>query len=819
MTAPRAGAGAPKDSAEVDTSIAPTTAPSTNIDGALRWARRGRPVFPCDARKRPLTAHGFRDATTDEDQVRAWWARHPQALIGMPTGKASGVTILDVDVPAGPGSLLGLEVEHGDMPETFTVSTMSGGRHLYFRAWPGSKSSAGKLGDGLDVRGEGGYVIVPPSPGYAIERNLRPAEAPAWLRELATAEMTPTTTAPIDTDAPEFTSMPPEMQQAAQAYVDTAVNGIVDELRATASWPEEHTDEHGRGWEKTQADAAYRLAELASAAWTPLSIEDAHAAFVEAAPTDSGWTPRDVETKWASQVRRATPAAMPEDLGSRGSIFDGVPASPKTPPARPDRRESLTDADLAARVCDDLLRATFRWTPELGWLHFDGKRWADSSDVAVTEEVRRYLVDWHSREAKAGADMRRLEALNRLLAANRIRAIVGLTRGILKASATEFDSHPDLLNAPNGIVNLRTGELLPHDPTLLLRKMAGADYAPGARHEAWDRALRAMPDDVRPWMQVRMGQAATGHTPGDDRLLLLQGGGENGKTSILEAAQRALGDYARGISERVLTAPPNAHPTELMDLMGTRLAIIEELPDTERLPMDRIKRIVGKPTVTARYTGQNTVEFVASHTLFVTTNSLPTVTEGDHGSWRRLLLTRFPYRFRKPGEPIEGPDDRRGDPNLRPTIARSPEVHRAVLAWIVDGARQWYAAGEVLPTPPPSIEADMLAWRRQADLILAFLTDVMVPDRESAVLAQELLGAFNDYLLDRGHRAWVDKKFAGRFEAHQSVKAARIGKVRKRGTEGLSPRDPVVGVPVSTNARQAWTGLRWLRDGEEPATW
>jgi hypothetical protein len=113
----------------------------------------------------------------------------------------------------------------------------------------------------------------------------------------------------------------------------------------------------------------------------------------------------------------------------------------------------------------------------------------------------------------------------------------------------------------------------------------------------------------------------------------------------------------------------------------------------------------------------------------------------------------------------------------------------------------------------------MAAWRRQADQILAFLSDSMVPDPGSAVLAQELLGAFNDWLAERGHRAWADKKLAARLGAHQSVKAHSIGRARSRGSEGISARHPYVGLPVSANARWGWTGLRFLRDDEEPATW
>ena len=167
---------------------------------ALAHARAGRPVFPCGPDKRPLVASGFKVASTDVYQVRDWWHQWPSALIGMPTGPLSGVWVLDVDVHDGaPGedSLFALLQAHGKLPDTVEALTASGGRHLYFR-WDAKRpvrNSAGKLGEGLDVRGEGGYVIVPPSrlpDGRAYEwegssdpaDGVRAAAAPDWLLDL-----------------------------------------------------------------------------------------------------------------------------------------------------------------------------------------------------------------------------------------------------------------------------------------------------------------------------------------------------------------------------------------------------------------------------------------------------------------------------------------------------------------------------------------------------------------------------------------------------------------------------------------------------------
>jgi hypothetical protein len=165
----------------------PNSAPATLLKAALAVARNGKPVFPCKpGGKEPLTTRGHIDATTDPRKIHMWWKRWPNANLGVPTGERSGVLALDVDQP---GSLDALEDEHGRLPRTRTHSTGSGGIHFLF-AYPegsGIRNSASKLGEGLDVRGEGGYIIIAPSRTtrpYQVLDTLPLADPPAWLIEL-----------------------------------------------------------------------------------------------------------------------------------------------------------------------------------------------------------------------------------------------------------------------------------------------------------------------------------------------------------------------------------------------------------------------------------------------------------------------------------------------------------------------------------------------------------------------------------------------------------------------------------------------------------
>ena len=157
------------------------------LGAALAYARRGVPVFPCEpGGKRPLTYNGFWDATTNQRRIRDWWWRWPTANVGVPTGERSDLLVLDVDARGGGfESLAALERENGPLPKTARARTGGGGVHVFFRRPAGVKvpSSAGRLGSGLDVRGEGGYVVVPRSrtqSAYEWIDSSPPTEA-TWL--------------------------------------------------------------------------------------------------------------------------------------------------------------------------------------------------------------------------------------------------------------------------------------------------------------------------------------------------------------------------------------------------------------------------------------------------------------------------------------------------------------------------------------------------------------------------------------------------------------------------------------------------------------
>lgn len=311
--------------------------------------------------------------------------------------------------------------------------------------------------------------------------------------------------------------------------------------------------------------------------------------------------------------------------------------------------DSLTDSRLAERVAREVLEDNYRWCQALsGWFCWTGARWERGSEEEVLERVRVHLQTLHKDAIDSRAPVDRLRAMAGLQQISRARSILAFTKGIdgVLTRHDEFDQHPDLLNCRNGVVDLRTGELMDPDPDLLLTKVVPVEYLPSASHEDWDKALEAMPDpETRDYLQVLMGQGATGHRPAEDRLTVAVGGGENGKSTLFGACRAALGDYALVASHRALMGDAKNHPTELMDFMGARFVMVEETPERGRLDTVALKTIIGTPFITARRMHKDSVEFATTHTAVINTNYLPTVDETDHGTWRRLSAIVFPLRY------------------------------------------------------------------------------------------------------------------------------------------------------------------------------
>jgi hypothetical protein len=282
---------------------------------ALDYACNLWPVFPCDpATKQPLTANGFKDASLDEQQIRSWWARYPHAMIGVPTGPRSGMWVLDIDNGEGKdgnAALAALEAEHGVLPETAKVNTPSGGCHYYFKCNGLEVRNRGQLAPGIDVRGDGGYVIVPGSvrsDGYPYEWAVagESAESPSWLLEKVIRPKPPA--------KPSATT-----GVTNQRYVEAAINGELAKLIGTAS-----------GRNSQLNDSAFALGQFVGAG--ELSHSDAEIRLYAAAVAN-GYTAKDGERAARATIKSGLeagagePRAIPEPSRRQYDDLDGDEAA------------------------------------------------------------------------------------------------------------------------------------------------------------------------------------------------------------------------------------------------------------------------------------------------------------------------------------------------------------------------------------------------------------------------------------------------------------------------------------------------------------
>ncbi len=320
------------------------------LAGALALASRGLPVFPCLASKAPATVRGFKDASTDPAVIRSMFGRPCAAAIGIPTGSASGLIAVDIDKHGERDGMAWLADNQDALPDTLTHGTPSGGLHLLFRAPEGVTigNSAGRLAPGVDVRGDGGYILVPPSPGYTIMHDCQPADMPVWLVK----ECMPPERPAVPEPSPAMAG-----GDRADRYADAALDG---ECGAVMRAPE------GQRNDRLNV-AALKLGTRIGAG---LLDRGAVEAALRRAALAAGLDPRETEATIRSGIEAglATPRPIPERERPAAGAKAGAQPAQDAPPV--DGADLLTALDAATwagldlpperRILGDLLTATSR---------------------------------------------------------------------------------------------------------------------------------------------------------------------------------------------------------------------------------------------------------------------------------------------------------------------------------------------------------------------------------------------------------------------------------------------------------------------------
>ena len=401
----------------------------------------------------------------------------------------------------------------------------------------------------------------------------------------------------------------------------------------------------------------------------------------------------------------------------------------------------------------------------------------------------------------------------------------------LKRDAGIFDADPDILNTPTGVVDLRTGAIGPHDPKAHCTKITRAPWK-GLHHThpAISAALEAFdgPEMVT-YLQGFAGQALTGHTPAADEAHFMIGGGSNGKGLVWnDGLCWAMGSYAALAPDQLLISSgkgeSSAASPELMVLRGARLVLLDETPELATLNRQRLVKIVGQQTVTARGLFKDFVTFTATHTMLILTNHPPRVTGLMYADRRRLVAVKHRFTFRKPGDPL-GEGEKRADPRLRRTLVGDSDAQAAMLAWAVRGAVAWYAAGRALPARPAQVVEATGSWLQEHDDIDRLVSTHLVAQKGSHVLMTDLFERYNAMLEEDGNETSQLKSvraFVRKLTGHDLawIRAGlRLEDNHRPGARGTAPSRPVGADTATTPGRySAVFGLRWLSSQElDPA--
>ncbi len=661
------------------------------LEHALEYAALGWPVFPvhgyadgactcpqgaaCDeAGKHPRLMRWREKATTDPDKIRSWWKRWPSSNIAIATGSAAGIWVLDLDGEAGELALDDLCDEHGPIDvETRESFTGGGGRHLFW-SWPeaGAVRSRVRVRPGVDVRGNGGYVVAAPSmhrSGVAYRWKIEgdPLPAPGWLLELVQGDKSGAKGG--DSRQNRATSGAPVRSPI--TYAHRALSDELEALRGTA--------EGGRNDALNRASFALARFVAEGTLGRDAVVQELTDAALSIGLT-AHETERTIESAFGARPAPAEPPAAPR-------LPSGARVLPSVAPLRLAEDYLRTLRDERGRP---LLR---RWRGE--WFGYDGAAYSARSgevvDAAIWQHLDRVYTPVRDKNGVETGEIRRFNPKPLDVSATK-KALASLP-GVLLDDAKEApiwlgpgEREPGwLLSCVNGLVDLTTGELSAHTPDLFALASVPIAYEPSAGEPVeWSSFLRSIwPEDghsielLRQWMGYLLVPDTS-----QQKMMFLIGPPRCGKGTIARTITKILG-------AKNCTSPSMASLSSrfgLAPLLGKLAAIVGDARLSGRADKDaiaeRLLSISGEDWINVDRKGLTEVETQIKARLMFLSNELPAITDASGALASRFLMLAMTSSFLG-----------REDHDLEARLAKELP---GILSWAIEGWRRLRSRGRFI---------------------------------------------------------------------------------------------------------------------------
>ncbi len=598
------------------------------IDGGLE-------IFPCNGNKKtPLTKHGFKDASADKQLINDWWNKHPDANIGLPTGRINNLVVVDVDVKNDAGgweSFERLTYEVG-LFNTMTVKTPSGGVHFYFKYPKDVDAIKNRVNfrPGIDIRADGGYVIAP---GSSVDGNYYEfkdkdkeiAELPQKLFEMLTSDK-------------------------------TSIN--------------------------TNSDMDYEV----STGEVMCGVEQGnrnHSVFRLASKLRGDDVPREVAQ---SQILIAAhncnpPLSKIEALRCLDSAYSLYQPNPKNP----------TDAGNAIRLIK-LFGSDIRYVYEFKkWMHWDGSRWLFDEDGHMFRLAKQTARSISQEATNENDEARRRALLQHALKSENKQQLdsmiqVAKTEEGITISQSQLDQNKYLLGVANGVVNLSTGGLIDSSKESLITKRAGTQFDPNAKCPQWIEFVDEITNgnkELSGYLKRIVGYSLTGDTK-EQLFFFLHGHGANGKSVFVNTIQDMLSDYSMQTPvSTIMTRGKGSINNDIARLRGARFVNTTETEEGSRFNESEVKLITGGDMISARFLHKEYFEYRPQFTLWISGNHKP-VPGDSYSIWRRLILIPFDVRF----------SEDKQDKNL---VNKLKTELPGILNWAIEGCLEWQDEGLTTP--------------------------------------------------------------------------------------------------------------------------